>query len=59
MHGDPGFGTFLMYAGIVLLLLVVVLMFLRLAVMLSLRFLSSMATLLRRLMKGPGEADPD
>lgn len=48
MLGDPGIGTYLMYAGIVLLLLLFIVMFLRLAFMLSLLFLSPIATVLRR-----------
>lgn len=49
MLGNPGVGTYVAYALICGLLLVVVFMFLRLVVMLSLLWLVPLAALLRRV----------
>ena len=49
MLGETTIGTYIAYAGFILLLLIFVLAFLRLAIMLSLLFLKPGAMFLRRL----------
>ena len=53
MLGQGTLGTYLMYGAISLLLLVFLVMFLRLAVMLSLLFLSPAAAVWRRITGRP------